>query len=70
MLPPLIERKALDEVLKLFGPGLPVEDEASLPPEPFIPSSVTVKDNKATLTIEFSAKTALNKRDEQDESDE
>ena len=40
MLPPLIERKALDEVLKLFGPGLPVEDEASLPPEPFIPSSV------------------------------
>ena len=31
--------KALDEELKLFDPGLPVEDEESFPPEPFIPSS-------------------------------
>ena len=45
-----------------------LDDNGEVSTEPFIPSSVTVKDNKASLTIEFSAKTALNKRDEQDES--
>ena len=45
-----------------------LDDNGEVSTEPFIPSSVTVDDNKATLKIEFDAKTALNQRDTQDTS--
>lgn len=45
-----------------------LDDNGEISTEPFIPSSVTVNNNKATLKIEFDAKTALNQRDQQDTS--